>query len=263
MQTPITPRKKTSKPRNGHKVTLPLVPPPVDLPQPGCDSSKRALGTADHRDEERTAEAGLRYLNWRRLADQTVALALLFVCSPVLLVLLLAVKLTSKGPAIYTQERVGLGGRTFTIFKFRSMCCDAESGSGAVWSQPGDPRVTPVGRLLRWSHLDELPQLVNILRGDMALIGPRPERPEIVRQLRQQIPGYDQRHCVVPGVTGLAQVSLPPDSSIDSVRRKTILDQEYIRTASLALDCHILLCTIMLLFGLQRRLDSKVWAEFA
>ncbi|MCL4201654.1 MAG: sugar transferase [Pirellulaceae bacterium] len=203
------------------------------------------------------------YLRMRRSFDQVVALLLLIVCSPLLLALILLVRLTSKGRAIYTQERVGLHGRVFTVYKFRSMQIDAEKGTGAVWSQPGDPRVTPVGRLLRWSHLDELPQLVNILRGEMALIGPRPERPELVEVLERKIPEYRTRLQVLPGVTGLAQVSLPPDSDLDSVRRKTVMDIRYIQDASLALDIHILFCTVMLLFGLQRRIDVRVWQAFA
>jgi lipopolysaccharide/colanic/teichoic acid biosynthesis glycosyltransferase len=208
-------------------------------------------------------EAGLRYLRKRTLADQLVALLLLVACSPMLIVLYLMVRLSSPGPAIYTQKRVGLGGRVFTVFKFRSMTVNAERGTGAVWSQPGDPRVTPIGRFLRWSHLDELPQLVNIVRGEMVLIGPRPERPEIVEVLQRQIPHYRDRLMVVPGVTGLAQVSLPPDSDQSSVERKTIMDRQYIETASLGLDIHILFCTVMMVFGLQRRMDARTWQAFA
>jgi lipopolysaccharide/colanic/teichoic acid biosynthesis glycosyltransferase len=212
--------------------------------------------------QEATAELP-RYLQLRRSFDQVVAFVLLLACSPLLLALVLIVRLTSKGPAVYTQRRVGLHGRVFTVYKFRSMRVDAEQGTGAVWSQPGDPRVTSVGRFLRWSHLDELPQLVNILRGDMALIGPRPERPEIVEKLQREIPGYCDRLAVLPGVTGLAQVTLPPDADLGSVQRKTIMDRQYIRTASLALDLHILFCTVMMAFGLQRRLDARVWQAFA
>jgi lipopolysaccharide/colanic/teichoic acid biosynthesis glycosyltransferase len=204
-----------------------------------------------------------RYLQLRRVVDQLVALTLIVALSPLLLALVVIVRLTSKGSAIYTQERVGLYGRIFTVYKFRSMRMDAEKGTGAVWSQPGDPRVTSVGRLLRWTHLDELPQLFNILRGEMALIGPRPERPEIVEKLERQIPKYRERLNVLPGVTGLAQVTLPPDADLSSVRRKTIMDRRYIETASLALDVHILFCTVMMVFGLQRRLDARVWQAFA
>ncbi len=225
--------------------------------------SGRVRRSWPHVDETlRTAEMP-PYLLRRRSLDQIVALLLLVACSPLLLTLILLVRLTSKGAAVYTQRRVGLNGRVFTLYKFRSMCVDAEKGTGAVWSQPGDPRVTPIGCFLRWSHLDELPQLVNILRGEMALIGPRPERPEIVETLRREIPGYVDRLSVLPGVTGLAQVTLPPDSNLSSVRRKTILDRQYVQTASAALDLHILFCTLMLAFGLQRRMDSQVWLAFA
>lgn len=214
--------------------------------------------------EEASGEpSSLKYLELRKLADQTVALLLLIACAPLLAILILAVRLTSQGPALYTQRRVGFRGRIFTIYKLRSMRTDAERGLGAVWCKPGDSRVTPVGRLLRWSHLDELPQLLNILRGDMALIGPRPERPEIVEKLQRQIPHYRERLEVLPGVSGLAQVTLPPDTDLVSVCRKTILDRQYIRTASLALDLHILFCTVMMVFGLQRRLDARIWEAFA
>lgn len=208
------------------------------------------------------AGSGMCYLRKRGVLDQLAALLLLIICSPMLIALYLMVRLTSPGAAIYTQKRVGLGGRVFMVFKFRSMTVDAERCTGAVWSQPGDPRVTPVGRFLRWSHLDELPQLVNIVRGDMALIGPRPERPEIVEVLQEQIPRYRDRLSVLPGVTGLAQVSLPPDTDRGSVERKTILDRQYIETASLGLDLHVLCCTVMMVFGLQRRIDARAWQAF-
>ena len=203
------------------------------------------------------------YLQLRSYFDRLFALLLLAIGSPLLLVLYLSVRLTSRGPVIYTQRRVGLNGRVFTLSKFRSMTVDAEQGTGAVWSQPGDPRVTQVGRFLRWSHLDELPQLLNILYGDMALIGPRPERPEIVEVLEQKVPGYRERLAVLPGVTGLAQVTLPPDSDLASVRRKTTLDRQYIETASFKLDLHIIFCTLMLVFNVQRRIDAQLWQSLA
>lgn len=213
--------------------------------------------------EEVPETTGMAYLRTRRLFDQAVALVLLIVCAPLLIAMIVAVRLTSRGAAIYTQRRVGWNGRIFTIYKVRSMCMDAEAGRGAVWCKPGDARVTSVGRFLRFTHLDELPQLVNILVGDMALIGPRPERPEIVEQLERQIPHYRERLNVLPGVTGLAQVTLPPDTNLDSVRRKTILDRQYVTVASFGLDLHILLCTVMMAFGLQRRLDAQLWEAFA
>src|SRR5439155_12868491 len=122
----------------------------------------------------------------------------------VTLLSMLLVKLTSRGPALYTQTRLGRNGRPFTIYKLRTMQHRCESLTGARWSTPGDPRITPVGRFLRKTHLDELPQLWNVLRGDMALVGPRPERPEFVPQLEQAVPHYRDRLLVRPGVSGLA-----------------------------------------------------------
>ena len=165
--------------------------------------------------------------------------------TPVLLVLVAIVRATSPGPAVYRQTRVGRHGRTFTMYKFRSMRQDAEAGTGAVWAQSGDPRVTPVGRVMRRLHLDEIPQLVNVLKGDMALIGPRPERPEFTHVLALKLPGYMQRHRVRPGITGLAQLNLPPDSDLESVRRKLVLDLDYIDRSGLGIDLRIACATIM------------------
>jgi len=245
------------------KLALPIVPlVVVPVPARG-ELSKATVARASKRRTAETASGSLRYLQYRRFVDQVTALLLLVAFSPLLLILILAVRLFSRGPAIYKQERVGIDGRVFTMYKIRSMYRDAERNLGAVWSQPGDPRVAPFGRFLRWSHLDELPQLVNIARGEMALIGPRPERPEILQQLQRLVPGYNDRLRVLPGMTGLAQVTLPADTDSDTVRRKTTLDREYIRTAGFALDCHIVFCTIMLAFGLQRKIDSALWNSLA
>lgn len=203
----------------------------------------------------------LEYLNRRLRLEQALASLLLLVAAPLLLGCALIIALTSPGPIVYRQRRVGRGGKPFTLYKLRSMGVDAEANGRAVWCQPGDPRVTRFGRWLRWSHVDELPQLVNVLKGEMALIGPRPERPEIVSELRQDIPGYEERLRVRPGLTGLAQVSLPPDQTLQCVRRKVLLDRQYIETASRALDCHILFCTAMLVFGLRRQLPPRLWQQ--
>jgi lipopolysaccharide/colanic/teichoic acid biosynthesis glycosyltransferase len=157
---------------------------------------------------------------WKRAVDRSFALALLVVTAPFLGLSMLLVKLTSPGPAIYSQTRLGKNGRPFTIYKIRSMTHNCEGQSVARWSTPGDMRVTPVGRFLRLSHLDELPQLWNVLRGDMSLVGPRPEPPEFVPQLERQIPHYRERLRVLPGLTGLAQFHLPPDTDMASVARK-------------------------------------------
>jgi lipopolysaccharide/colanic/teichoic acid biosynthesis glycosyltransferase len=155
-----------------------------------------------------------------------------------------AVKLTSPGPALYHQERVGLHGRVFTVHKFRSMRSDAEAGTGAVWAKANDDRITPIGRILRRTRLDELPQLVNIFRGDMSFVGPRPERPEFVRQLTDQIPFYGQRHVVKPGLTGWAQVRYTYGASVEDAMEKLQYDLFYIKHLSFGLDLFILLKTV-------------------
>jgi lipopolysaccharide/colanic/teichoic acid biosynthesis glycosyltransferase len=159
------------------------------------------------------------------------------------------VRLTSHGPAFYSQMRLGRGGRPFRIYKLRTMVHDCEKEGGARWSTPGDPRVTRLGAFLRRSHLDELPQLWNVLKGDMSLVGPRPERPEFVPRLEQAIPGYRLRLAVRPGVTGLAQVQLPPDTDLDSVRRKLTYDLHYIRHRGFWLDVRLILWTALQLCG--------------
>ena len=181
-----------------------------------------------------------RYDAIKSVFDIPAALVLLVISAPVVLLAMLLVRLTSRGPAVYTQKRLGYNGRVFTIFKIRTMYLGSEP-NGARWSLPGDPRVTPVGRLLRWSHLDELPQLLNVLRGEMSLIGPRPERPEIVAQLEKSLPEYRLRLLVRPGVTGLAQVLQPPDTDLNSVRRKLNFDMYYISRMNPWLDVRIVL----------------------
>jgi lipopolysaccharide/colanic/teichoic acid biosynthesis glycosyltransferase len=158
----------------------------------------------------------------------------------------IAVKLTSRGPVIYTQTRLGKHGRPFRIYKIRTMYVDSEV-AGPRWATVRDPRVTPIGGFLRRSHIDELPQLMNILRGEMSVVGPRPERPEFVVQLEKALPRYRERLAVRPGVTGLAQVQLPPDTDLESVRRKLACDLCYIDRMSLWLDLRIIACTA---FGL-------------
>jgi lipopolysaccharide/colanic/teichoic acid biosynthesis glycosyltransferase len=187
------------------------------------------------------------------------ALLLAIVAVPVVALAALAVKLTSRGPVFYTQTRVGRGGRTFTIYKLRSMVDNCESLTGPRWSMPGDPRVTPVGWFLRKSHLDELPQLLNVLRGEMSLIGPRPERPEFIPTLEREVPGYRQRLSVRPGVTGLAQLQLPPDSDVDSVRLKLVHDLYYVENVSPWLDLRLLLCTACYAFGVPFRVFGRVF----
>jgi lipopolysaccharide/colanic/teichoic acid biosynthesis glycosyltransferase len=156
----------------------------------------------------------------------------------------LLIKLTSRGPVLYRQQRVGRNGCLFTLYKFRSMRADAEIDTGAVWASPDDPRITPLGRWLRRLRLDELPQFINILRGDMCLVGPRPERPEFVSVLSRKIPFYRQRLCIKPGITGWAQINHKYGDSIEDTIVKLEYDLYYIKNLSLRLDAYIMFQTI-------------------
>lgn len=189
-----------------------------------------------------------RYLAGDNLAERLFAACLLVPGIPLIGFLCLVIRATSRGPAIFRQRRVGRHGVEYTMYKLRTMRGDAETGTGPVWSVNGDPRLTRIGRLLRRVHLDELPQLINVVKGEMSLVGPRPERPEFVEVLEDVVPGYCERLRVRPGITGLAQVNLPPDSGTLSVRRKVRLDVEYIRTAGRLLDFQILVCTALKVF---------------
>jgi len=181
----------------------------------------------------------------KRLLDMILSVVGLVVGLPLMAVVAAAVKVTSPGPALYHQRRVGQHGRVFTIHKFRSMRLDAEARTGAVWaSKAGDPRVIPIGGLLRRYRLDELPQLWNVLAGDMSLVGPRPERPEFVAELTKQIPYYGQRHVVRPGLTGWAQVCYTYGASHEDALQKLQYDLFYIKHLSLSLDLFILLNTV-------------------
>jgi lipopolysaccharide/colanic/teichoic acid biosynthesis glycosyltransferase len=202
---------------------------------------------------------GRWYLSCKTALDVTAALLLLVLAAPVILLAALLVKLTSRGPAFYTQDRVGQDGRVFTIYKIRTMIHNAESLTGPRWSIPGDPRITWLGQFLRLSHIDELPQLLNILRGEMSLVGPRPERPEFLPELERALPAYRGRLAVPPGVTGLAQVHLPADTDLDSVRRKLLYDLYYLAHRSLLLDLRIVGCTCLYAFGVPFRLSRQLF----
>jgi lipopolysaccharide/colanic/teichoic acid biosynthesis glycosyltransferase len=198
----------------------------------------------------------------RQILNTLIAAVALILLSPLLLLLALLVRLSSPGPVLYTQTRIGLdrrlpvdvtqnqrrerdlGGRPFTIYKFRTMRVDAEHQSGAVWAQQSDPRVTPIGRLLRQYRLDELPQLLNVIRGEMNIVGPRPERPTIFAELREHIAEYPLRQRAKPGITGLAQINHHYDRSLDDVRTKVHYDLEYIRRQSVGEDFRIMLKTV-------------------
>ncbi len=190
------------------------------------------------------------YFRRKAWFDRTVAFLLLIPGLPIIAALIVLIRLTSRGPGVFRQRRVGEDGRVFTMFKLRSMRIDAEHRSGAIWATDDDPRTTWLGKYLRKFHLDELPQLFNVLGGQMSLIGPRPERPEFVSVLSAALPRYRERLLVPPGVTGLAQINLPPDSDLNSVARKLALDLEYVETGSLWLDVRLLFCTIIRVFKL-------------
>ena len=168
----------------------------------------------------------------------------LLLAGPLVVIIALAIKLDSKGPVLFAQQRVGLGGRPFTLLKFRSMQPDAERLCGPAWASRRDPRVTRIGRILRRTRLDELPQLISVLQGDMSLVGPRPERPEFIPLLAEQLPFYALRHSVKPGLTGWAQVRQGYAASIDEARAKLECDIYYAKNLSLLLDLVILLRTI-------------------
>jgi len=198
----------------------------------------------------------------RRLLNVTVASIGVVIAAPIMAVVAVVVKLTSKGPVVYTQVRVGLdqrepgpasmnhrrtkdiGGKPFRIYKFRTMQVDAEARTGAVWATPADPRLTPVGGFLRQYRLDELPQLFNVIKGDMNIVGPRPERPQLFETLKESVEYYQLRQRAKPGITGLAQISQQYDGCLDDVRRKVQYDLEYLRRRSLAQDIRIMIKTV-------------------
>lgn len=196
----------------------------------------------------------------RRVLNVIAATLILIVTAPLMLVIAIAIKLTSPGPVIYQQTRVGLdrrsegdsfwqsrrkvdyGGRLFRMYKFRTMTHSDEAVQ--IWAQPGDSRITPVGRILRKYRLDELPQMVNVLKGDMNLVGPRPEQPKIFASLREQVESYSARQRVLPGITGWAQVNQSYDTTVADVQRKVRFDLEYISGQSVLRDLKILVLTV-------------------
>jgi exopolysaccharide biosynthesis polyprenyl glycosylphosphotransferase len=180
----------------------------------------------------------------KRAFDILSSFVLLVLLSPVMLLTAVAIKLDSRGPVLYRQERVGLGGRSFMCTKFRSMRVDAERDGVARWASRNDPRITRIGGFLRKTRIDELPQLWSVFTGEMSLVGPRPERPSFVDELKEQIPFYEIRHTVKPGITGWAQVRYQYGSSIDDARRKHQFDLYYVKNNSLFLDLLVLIETV-------------------
>lgn len=181
---------------------------------------------------------------WHSAFSLAIAALLAVLFAPLMLLVAIAVKLTSRGPVLHRQKRVGLNDIPFTVYKFRSMYVDAEAKTGAVWAQKDDPRVTSIGRWIRRLRFDELPQLFNVLRGDMAIVGPRPERPEFVKTLTEQIPYYRQRHCVKPGITGWAQINYKYGDTLEDTVIKLEYDLYYIKNLAISLDTFIIFHTL-------------------
>lgn len=182
----------------------------------------------------------------KELMDVVGGIAASIIFLPVMVLCAILIKASDpEGPVLYRQVRVGLNGQLFTIYKLRSMYVDAEARSGAVWAGNNDPRVIPACRWMRMSHVDELPQLLNILRGEMSLVGPRPERPEMFEQLSRDVPDFEQRLAVKPGITGLAQIMNGYDTDVAAVRRKLAYDLEYIENMSLLQEIKIILRTFL------------------
>jgi len=189
----------------------------------------------------------------KRLMDIVLSIGLLFVLFPLLIVVGIVIKLESRGPVFYRQERVGLNGRRFKVIKFRSMVSDAEK-QGAIWASKNDSRVTRVGTFIRKTRIDEIPQAINVLLGEMSFVGPRPERPEFVDLLEKEIPFYQDRHTVKPGITGWAQVEFEYGASVEDARIKHTYDLYYIKNFSVIFDLVILLKTVRVtLFGIGSR----------
>jgi lipopolysaccharide/colanic/teichoic acid biosynthesis glycosyltransferase len=206
----------------------------------------------------------------RRTLNVVVALVAVLIIWPLMMVIAALIKLTSRGPVLYKQVRIGIdrrspvrigyntrrhfdyGGTPFTIYKFRTMAVDTGAPAQQTWARPDDQRITPVGRWLRRFRLDELPQLLNVLRGDMNVVGPRPEQPNILLNLRSRIGRYHQRQRVLPGITGLAQINLCYDRTLADVRRKVALDIQYISRQSAVEDLKIMFGTIPVMLGARR-----------
>jgi lipopolysaccharide/colanic/teichoic acid biosynthesis glycosyltransferase len=197
-------------------------------------------------------------VNTRRLFNVLIACILLLLFAIPMVIIAILIKATSRGPVLYIQERVGYKGRIFRIYKFRSMYDGLYADSphvdvrlrktGEYWAIPSDPRITPIGGFLRKTRLDELPQFINVLLGHMNVVGPRPEQPRTAEYLSTTLEGYDQRHETLPGITGLAQITLPADKRISDVRAKLVIDQEYIKSQSVLTDLKIMFKTPGIMF---------------
>lgn len=229
---------------------------PADILRRDASTSGRAdlddVGTSAFAQRVERAKAAADSFN-KRLFDLSAASALIVALAPLIALTAFLIKLESKGPVLYRQQRIGFGGRSFEILKFRSMVDEAEK-DGAVWAARDDARVTRVGRIIRKLRIDEIPQAVNVLRGDMSFVGPRPERPEFVKILEREIPNYHLRHAVRPGITGWAQVKYVYGASVEDARIKLQYDLYYIEHFSVLRDLMILAMTVRVaLFGIGSR----------
>ncbi|WP_164101192.1 sugar transferase [Candidatus Laterigemmans baculatus] len=224
---------------------LTLEPAAVEDQSEGADERPRQKQFTDH------TLVQADYWRWKYGFERLLSCLLFIPAAPVILLLCACVKLTSKGPALYRQVRLGLNGQPYEIFKIRTMSIDAEADGVARWCVKNDPRITPLGRIFRKLHLDEFPQLINVVRGEMALIGPRPERPQICAKLATDIENYYDRLRVKPGISGLAQINLPPDETLEDARRKQVLDLLYIEQANLWLDSRMLFATALRVVGIR------------
>ena len=185
------------------------------------------------------------FIKFKRIMDYVLALVGLTITAPLLILVGVLIKFTSRGPIVYKQERVGEKGKIFKIYKLRTMNVDAEKGTGAVWAKKNDPRITTLGRILRKSHIDEIPQLWNVIRGEMSIVGPRPERPEMVMGLKELIKDYEKRLQIKPGITGLAQIYQRYDETIEDVRKKVKYDLLYIRKMCWLVELRIMAQTFV------------------
>jgi sugar transferase (PEP-CTERM system associated) len=190
------------------------------------------------------SHASRLFLFYKRLVSVVISIIGLLITLPLLPFVALAIRLSSRGHVLYSQCRVGRDGVVFRCYKFRTMRSDAEADTGPTWAKDDDPRITRVGKFLRKTRIDEIPQLWNVLRGDMSLVGPRPERPEFVEGLNQEIPYYHLRHSVRPGITGWAQILYKYGSTVEDAKEKLRYDLYYIKNASVGLDLLILVHTI-------------------
>jgi len=241
---------RPSRPRISGRIAA--TPAAIELESPEAGTAAAATPASDSVASDRV----------RRVVNIVLAILALLLTLPIMLGIAILIRLTSRGPVFYTQTRVGLdrrwnrfndqnrrrtsdiGGKPFEIYKFRTMRVDAELHSGAVWAQEHDPRVTRVGRVLRQYRLDELPQFINVIRGEMNIVGPRPERPQIFAELRESVAGYPLRQRAKPGITGLAQINNKYDACLDDVRRKVDFDLRYIQRQSVSEDLKIMLKTV-------------------